>query len=155
MLFDEVLSPKVARALRELGFNTSHVGNVEDGAPPKGTSDRGILAHAKATGQVVVTSNHDMILLCEEQGESVIWIDPRGRQFRVDELALVAFKGIVEWEHILSAATGPVCIRVLRTKVKQLSIEEAGGLALLRVRRIEWRERKKKPNPMGPLEIEN
>jgi hypothetical protein len=120
----------VARALRELGFKTSYVGHLKDGAPPKGTPDQQVLAHATTTSQVVVTSNHDMILLCREQAEYVVWIDPRGRQFKVDELVLVAFKGIAEWERLLSTATGPVCIRVLRTKVERLTIEKAAALCI-------------------------
>ncbi len=56
-----------------LGYNTSYVGHPEDGSPARGSSDEDVLSHAKATGQVVVTSNHDMILLCAEQQESVVW----------------------------------------------------------------------------------
>ena len=57
----------MASALRELGYNVSYVGNEQDGAPPRGSSDQTIIDHARTTNQVVVTSNHDMILLCLEQ----------------------------------------------------------------------------------------
>lgn len=151
MLFDELLSPKVARALRELGFNTSHVGHIDDASPARGSLDEQVLAHAKRHRQVVVTSNHDMILLCHEQAESVVWIDPRGRQFTLDDLALVAFKGIRDWQRLLQTATGPVCVRVLRTKVERLSLERAAALARQRIRRLHARKAKKKPRPRGPM----
>lgn len=110
-----------------------------------------MLTAAKRTGQVVVTSNHDMILLCDEQQESVIWIDPRGRQFDLDDLALVAFKGIAEWERLLIASSGPTCVRVLRTKVEALELGRAAALARQRMRRIEAKKRKQRPRPLGSL----
>lgn len=97
LLFDEDQPPVVARALRELSFNTSHVGSDRDGTPAKGSTDPIVLGHAKSTGQVVVTSNHDMILLCVEQGESVVWIDPRGKQYRRSEMVVLCFRGIEDW----------------------------------------------------------
>lgn len=97
LLFDELLPQVVARALRELGFRVSHVGNVDDGSPAYGASDEEVLAHARQTNQVIVTSNHDMIVLCAEQVASVVWTDPRGRQFRRAELVVVAFGGIEQF----------------------------------------------------------
>lgn len=141
----------MARALRELGFNTSHVGHFEDQAPPKGSPDRKVLDHAKATGQIVVTSNHDMILLCQERAESVVWIDPRGRQFKVDELALIAFRGIAEWERLLNSASVPVCVKVLRTKVELIDLDRAAKLARGRMRRIDAKKRRRPTSPLGPL----
>ena len=141
----------MARALRELGFNTSHVGNQVDQSPLRGSLDEEVLAHAKQHGQTVVTSNHDMILLCHEQSESVVWIDPRGRQFTVDDLALVAFKGIADWERRLNSASGPVCVKVLRTKVETMDLDRAAELARQRIRRITAKKRTKRPRPMGPL----
>ena len=110
-----------------------------------------MLTEAKRTGQVVVTSNHDMILLCHEQQESVVWIDPRGKQFSADDLALVAFKGIAEWERLLNVARGPVCVRVLRTKVESLDIGRAAGLARQRMRRIAGKKRRQRPRALGSL----
>ena len=141
----------MARALRELGYNTSHVGNVEDGAPPRGAPDDEVLSHAKATHQVVVTSNHDMILLCCEQSEAVIWVDPVGRHFKVDEFALVAFRGIAQWESLLLAAREPTCIRVLRTKVEEVTLDRAADMVWKRIRRVQAKKRQKKPRPLGPF----
>jgi hypothetical protein len=92
-----------------------------------------------------------MILLCHEHNESVVWIDPKGRQFTVDDLALVAFRGIREWQRLLEASTEPVCVRVLRTKLERLSLGTAATLATRRISGIEARKRKKKPLPRGPL----
>ncbi len=70
----------MASALRELGYNVSYVGHEKDGAPPRGSSDQTIIDYARSTNQVVVTSNHDMILLCLEEPRPVIWLDPHGSQ---------------------------------------------------------------------------
>ena len=91
LLFDENLPWRVASALRELGYKVSYVGNEQDGAPPRGSSDRTIIDHARTTNQVVVTSNHDMILLCLEQPQPVIWLDPHGRKITRDEMVILVF----------------------------------------------------------------
>jgi hypothetical protein len=89
-----------------------------------------------------VTSNHDLIILCREGNQSVVWIDPRGRQYRHDELALLAFKGIVEWERRLRASTRPACVRVLRTRVDVVSLDRAAQVATGRMRAIAARRRR-------------
>lgn len=153
LLFDELLPQVVARALRELGFRVSHVGNVDDGSPAYGASDEEVLAHARQTNQVIVTSNHDMIVLCAEQVASVVWTDPRGRQFRRAELVVVAFGGIERWEQALSDASAPLCIRVLRTKTEVLSLERAAELAARRMRRLRSRQRAPRRRRQGePLD---
>lgn len=139
LLFDELLPWRVATALDVLGFHTSHVGDETHGAPPRGSSDEVVLAHARRTNQVVVTSNHDMIMLCAELHESVVWLDPRGRQFQSDETALVAFRGIAEWQRRLDGAEQPVCVRVLRTKVETLALQRAADLAAQRLRALRAR----------------
>jgi predicted nuclease of predicted toxin-antitoxin system len=141
LLFDELLPPDVARALHELGFNTSYVGNGAHGQPPRGSDDATVLRHAMATNQVVVTYNHDMIILCAELGHPVIWLDPRGRQYRHDELVVLAFGGIARWEQGLAAAGGAVCVRVLRTKVETLTLDRAAQLSEQRMRRLAARKR--------------
>ena len=108
--------------MRELGINASHVGHEGDGAPPRGSGDDVVLAHAKRTNQVVVTSNHDMILLCAEQDESVIWIDPRGRQFKRTELVPLVFLRVEEWHEILRKSPDSNCVHVLRTKTEVLTL---------------------------------
>ena len=58
----------------------------------------------------------------------MVWIDPRGRQFKVDDLALVAFKGIAQWEKLLESSIEPMCVRVLRTKVEALTLDRERAL---------------------------
>lgn len=145
-LFDELLPWRVARALHELGFNTSHVGHEGHGAPSRGSSDATVLRHAVETNQVVVTSNHDMIILCAEQGQSVVWLDPRGRQLRHDETVVLAFSGLAEWARLLQAADGSSCVRVLRTKAEVLTLGRASLLAKRRMRSLRAR-RARPPRP--------
>jgi hypothetical protein len=138
-------------ALRVLGYNASWVGNDADGAPITGSSDEDVLGHAKRTGQVVVTSNHDMILLCAEQEESVVWLDPRGRQFKRDEQVVLVFRTAADWESLLAAATEPVCLRALRTKTEILTLDRAAHLVQQRMRVIAARKRRQaKAKPLGP-----
>lgn len=152
MLFDELLPWQVAEALRALGHRASWVGNDADGAPARGSSDEVVLTHARSTNQIILTSNLDMILLCEEQEESVVWIDPYGRHFTRDETALLAFREAADWESRLAAATGPVCLRALRTRTDTLTLEAAGDLVRRRMRNIEARKRRKaRRKPLGPL----
>lgn len=141
LLFDELLSWRVARALRELGIGASHVGHEGDSAPPRGSSDAVVLDHARATNQVVVTSNHDMILLCAEEGEPVVWIDPRGRQLTRTELVPLVFGRVEEWQALLSSATEPICVRVLRTRTDALPLHRARHLVVQRMRRLRARRR--------------
>lgn len=147
LLFDELLPPGVARALHELGFSTSHVGHDGHGQPPRGSDDPTVLAHAAATNQVVVTYNHDMIVLCAERRQPVVWLDPRGRQFRHDELAVVAFSGIEAWQRLLRAHREAVCVRVLRTKVEAISLDRAAAIAARRMRSLRAREHRRRSRP--------
>lgn len=152
LLFDENLPWRVARALRELEYRVSHVGNKHDGAPPRGSSDQTIIRHAQTTNQVVVTSNHDMILLCLEQPQPVIWLDPHGRNITWDEMVILVFRAARVWEDMLQEATGPVCIRTLRTKDEALSVEEAVQKVKQRMKRIAVKHGgAPKPKPPGPL----
>ena len=142
----------MASALRELDYNVSYVGHERDGAPARGSSDGAILDYARSANQVVVTSNHDMILLCLEQAQSVIWLDPRGRKITRDDMVVLVFKAAREWEGMLQSATGPVCIRALRTKNESLPVERAVHLVQQRMRRIAAKKRREpKPKPLGPL----
>ena len=151
-LFDENLPWRVASALRQLEYNVSYVGNEEDGAPTRGSSDEEILEYARETNQVVVTSNHDMILLCLEQPQPVVWLDPHGRKITRDEMVVLVFLAAHEWEDMLQSATGPVCIRTLRTKNECLSVERAVRLVQQRMKRIAAKRRGgPKPKPLGQL----
>lgn len=116
-------------------------------APARGSDDAIVLDHAKRTNQVVVTSNHDMILLCAEENESVIWIDPRGRQLERTEFVQLAFGHVEEWQSLLSASDDPVCVHVLRTKSEVLTLERARHLVMQRMRRLRARERSRRRKP--------
>lgn len=122
-------------------MNASHVGHEDDKAPERGSSDADVLAHAKKTNQVIVTSNHDMVLLCAIEAEPVIWIDPRGRQFRRAEMVAVVFGRVEEWQESLSQSADPVCIHVLRTKTEVLDLDRASHLVVQRMRRLRARQR--------------
>lgn len=127
------------------------MGHEGDEAPQRGSSDGIVLDYARRTNQVVVTSNHDMILLCAEEGESVIWIDPRGRQFKRTELVPLVFTRVEEWTELLMIADGPVCIHVLRTKTDVLTLARAGHLVEQRMRRLQARKRAQTRKAAGPL----
>lgn len=152
-MFDENLPWRVAAALFQLEFRSTYVGNQDHaGVPSRGSSDEEVLDFAQKTNQVVVTSNHDMILLCAESQQTVIWVDPRGRQFSREDLVLLVFKSISDWEERLNQAASAVCLRAMRTKTETLSLNEAGRLAQQRMRRISAAKRRKKPqHSLGPL----
>ena len=142
----------MASALRELDYNASYVGNEQDDAPPRSSSDQMIIDHARTTNQVVVTSNHDMILLCLEQRQSVIRLDPRGPNITWEEMVVLVFRAAREWDELLRSATGPACIRALRTKNESLSVDRAVHLVQQRMKRIAARTRRAaQPKPLGSL----
>lgn len=125
-----------------LDFHVHHVGGQHQ--PPKNSTDEEVLAHAQQSRQVIVTSNHDMIMLCGERGASVVWLDPHGQRLRIDQQALMAFKGIDAWCLLLGQAATPVCLRVLRTKVHVLPVEDGAALAEKRYREIRQRQARKR-----------
>ena len=137
LLFDENLPWRVAEALRVLGFDVSYVGRDEYGSAKRGSPDSVVLAEAQRVNRIVVTSNHDMILLCIEEEESVIWIDPYGRRIKRNEMVVLAFNAIPEWEEMLAGVSGPVVIRTLRTKIELLNLKEAKQLVQKRMRTME------------------
>ena len=73
-----MLSPTVPQALRVLGFRTTYVGNENDGAPARQSSDEDVIAFAKHTNQVIVTSNHDMMTICAEASSDSSGSTPEG-----------------------------------------------------------------------------
>lgn len=153
LLFDENLPWRVAAALFQLGFRSTFVGSQEhENVPGRGSSDEVVLDFAKKTNQVVVTSNHDMVLMSAERQQSVIWIDPRGRQLRFEDHVLLVFRQISDWDQWFRDADGPVCLRAMRTKTETLSLDEASKKAHQRMRRISAAQRRKEPaTPLGPL----
>ena len=82
LLWDELLSPLVPQALAILKFNANYIGSRSGSPapPPRGSADEDIVTFAKRTNQVIVTSNHDMMLICEQAGQRFVWIDPHGRK---------------------------------------------------------------------------
>ncbi len=88
-----------------------------------------------------MTSNHDMILLCAEENESVIWIDPRGRQLKRTALVPLVFGRVEDWQKLLATADRPICVHVLRTKTEVLTLERARHLLVQRMRRLQARKR--------------
>jgi hypothetical protein len=100
-----------------------------------------VLEHARRTNQIVVTSNHDMIVLCADEEAPVIWIDPRGRQFRRAEFVALVFGRIDEWQRMLADADGPVCLHIMRTKTEVLTLGRARHLVVQRMSRLRARKR--------------
>jgi hypothetical protein len=99
---------------------------------------------------VVVTSNHDMILLCVDQNEPVVWIDPRSRALRYPEMVLLVFGQVEDWDEMLGATTGPVCIRAQRTRCEAIELNRAAHLVTKRMREIAARERtRRRASPPG------
>lgn len=124
LLFDENLPWRVASALRELRLNVSYVGDASasPASPSRGSSDEVVLDHAARANQTTVTSNLDMVLLCVECRQPVIWIDPRGRQLRREDLVLLVFKNIRDWDDRLGTATEPVCLRASEPRPRRSNL---------------------------------
>lgn len=95
-----------------------------------------------------------MILLCAEENESVIWIDPRGRQFKRTEFVPLVFNRVEDWQALLANATEPICVHVLRTKTEILTLDRARHLVVQRMRRLQARKRSqaRRPPPGPTLE---
>ena len=108
--------------------------------PPQGSTDAEIVRFALRTNQVIVTSNHDMMLICEQEGQRFVWLDPRGRQLSQRQQVLVCLVQIEQWEEILARPYG-LCVRALRTKASAIGALEAARLAGERMRRLERRRR--------------
>lgn len=100
------------RALRVLRFRTTWVGAPDEGVPLKGSTDAELVAFAQRTNQVIVTSNHDMMTLCDEAGQRFVWLDPRGRTLTYEAQVLLVFSQIASWEQILSEQEH-VCVCML------------------------------------------
>ena len=102
MLWDENLSSLVPQALRVLGFRTTWVGATDDDAPERGSSDAVVVEFAQRTTQVIVTSNHDMMTLCDELDQRFVWLDPKGKTLAREAQVLLVFQQIAEWERLLA-----------------------------------------------------
>lgn len=141
LLWDELLSFRVAKALNALGYNVTWVGSDQhDGVPPRGSTDAEVIDYAQRTNQVIVTSNHDMMLLCDEADQRFVWIDPRGRQLDAERQVLLCFAQMRRWEEILGSDPG-ACVHALRTKVEAIESSEAARLAGQRFKAIQRKQR--------------
>ena len=136
--------------MNELGFLTTHVGNEKHGAPARGSSDSDVLEFAQRSRQIIVTSNHDMILICAEAGQQFVWLDPRGRQYDRTEQVLLVFSQIRQREKLLAATTDG-CVRSMRTKCYGITPSEAARLAEARMRALRRRKRSHTAPALGPL----
>jgi predicted nuclease of predicted toxin-antitoxin system len=154
LLWDELLSPLVPRALRVLGYRTSLVGSDEDGQPPRGSRDEVIVAHATKTNQVIVTSNHDMMQICAESGQRFVWIDPRGRQLTRPEQVLLVFQQIDRWAELFDQRPSDA-VHAMRSTCRSIDPHEAARrvghreLALQRRKRLTAPRRKPVGNLLG------
>lgn len=150
MLFDEQCSAKVARALKALDLRVEHVGG--DGQPEKGAEDQQVLAHAKRNGQTIVTQNNDMVVLCAESQEFVVWIDPKGRDISLAAMVRICFEQVKGWEDALRDANDPICVRVRKTTWEIMELDRAKRIALERgKRRRRTQERRGHGSALGDL----
>lgn len=140
LIWDELLGVRVPHALRVLGFNVTWVGADDPGVPPKETKDPEIIAFAKRTNQVIVTSNHDMMTLCDESGQRFVWIDPYGRTLNGEAQVLLVFQQVAKWEQLLSDHPD-MCIIARRSGCKPIASNEAARLAYNRMRALERKRR--------------
>lgn len=150
LLFDELASPKVARALAALDIQVAHVHG--EGQPPKGSEDAVVLDAAQQQKRTIVTNNHDMIALCAERGHSVIWLDPRDKDMTFLAQTLMCFTQILEWERLLTNAGTPVCIQAQKTTCRELALDRAKRLAIQRGKRGRAERRRiRKATALGGL----
>lgn len=140
--FDEHVSPRVARALHALGYSVQHVG--QEGEPVRGTDDEALIEHARSTNQTIVTSNHDMIVLCCQSGTSVVWLDPRDKDIGLEAVTLLCFRQMAAWDEALEASPDEVCIVARKTKWEAVPLARAAHLAVQRGRLRQGRESKRR-----------
>lgn len=146
-----MLSPLVARALAALDFHVAHVHG--EGQPPKGSKDAVVLDHVRKHNQIVVTNNYDMIVLCAEREQPLIWLGARRGSLTRAEMVMVCFSGIEKWQRNLAAQTEPVCLRAYKTTTTVMSLEKASQLAQARIPKPKQPPKRKRPrmHALGPL----
>ena len=91
---------------------------------------------------MIVTSNHDMMTLCDELDQRFVWLDPKGKTLAREAQVLLVFQQIAEWERLLAEQPG-MCIHARRTACKVIASGEAARLAANRMREIQRRTRRK------------
>ncbi len=95
------MSPKVARALRELGEKCGGVGTEKKDWILPGTKDPVIVERAKRSGWVIVTRNHDMVALAVDGEVPFVWVDVRGRELDLFDFTVIVFAQIESWSELL------------------------------------------------------
>ena len=142
LLFDDGIPRTVSAALRELGVAATHLGHDKDRTPARAADDTVLLAHAKSTESIVVTASPEMVLLCAEQKVPVVWLDPVGRPFTIEELVPLVFLGAADWQERLAARQSPSCVRVRRSSTEVLALDRAARLSEQRLRAPKVRDRR-------------
>lgn len=149
LLFDESLPWKVAAELRSSGYKTSWIGDRARKAPESGAHDPEVLRYAAESKMVVVTTDRGMVLACTERKQSVMWIIPYGqrsrKQLRRREKRELILREVDRCIRLFAESTDPICIRVLSTGSRAMSLDEAA--ALLRRQKRKRTVRKRKPRP--------
>ncbi len=84
----------------------------------------------------------------------MIWLDPRGRQFKRTELVPLIFNRVEEWQQLLAGRDDPICLHVLRTKTEVLTLERARHLVVQRMRRLQARKRARAKKQAGGPTLE-
>lgn len=139
---------RVAKALRALGLRVTWIGSTDDGVPAKGSSDAEVIDFALGANQVIVTKNHDMMMLCHEAGQRFVWLDPYGRKHEREEQVVIVFSQIRQWQQILDL-DDRLCVRSLRGGARSIESEEAARLAHQRFKAIERKKRSRRGTPRG------
>lgn len=99
---------------------------------------------------MIVTSNHDMMLICAEARQRFVRLDPRGRQLSARQQVILVFTQIEEWQRLLDA-DAHACVHARRTRCDPISSEEAVRLARRRMRGLQRRQRATRGRPDGGL----
>lgn len=142
LIFDEQLSKRVAAALKELGAPVTAVGLP--GAPPKGTTDTRLIEWSVQQHRLIVTDNHDLMMIAPGLGGRFIWLDPRGKKYSLLETVHVVFRQLEAWTK-LAELHPDLCIRAGRTSCEAIEAPEAARLAGQRyANRLRKRNRSKR-----------
>jgi predicted nuclease of predicted toxin-antitoxin system len=122
LLFDELMSRKVADALVCLGKSVVRVGG--QGQAAFGSSDVVVARSAKTQRRVLVTFNFDMVIAACDLGIRFVWFDQRGRSPTLLETAYIVLRQWEEWEQLLSDKSVS-CVKAGRHSNEVLDLEVA------------------------------
>jgi predicted nuclease of predicted toxin-antitoxin system len=139
VLFDEQVSTSVAKALKHLEKDVTHVG--ADKQLAKGSSDREVAESAKQQRRVLVTFNFDMVLAACEIGVRFIWFDQRKRSPTLLETALIFLRQWETWEAKMSPGS-VVCLKAGRQSAEILTPEQARTRASRRFEKAQASKRR-------------